>query len=164
MLVDSGGPNNSDLADLADGVESGGGLTRLQRRTLQVIREHIQSRGLAPTIREIGRELGLVHPTGADAPVRALEQKGFITRGGGRKARAIQLSISVAPEQPRPTSETRPPIGVVAEVEGAIVTLRKRAVNAARRVSSPDAAVRAWQKVAVIDDVLEYMAAKVSES
>lgn len=62
-----------------------------QRAVYDFICRWIKLTGTTPTIREIAAELGFKSPNGACYHLRALEDKGFITRMPGR-ARSIALN------------------------------------------------------------------------
>ena len=56
-------------------------LTDRQRMVLDYICESIQDRGYPPTLREIGLKLGIRSTNGVNDHLRALERKGYLTRG-----------------------------------------------------------------------------------
>lgn len=60
----------------ADGAE----LTDRQAQVLRLINVHRDARGYAPTLREIGRQLGITSTNGVNDHLRALERKGYIRR------------------------------------------------------------------------------------
>lgn len=55
-------------------------LTVRQAEVLVYLRDHIATRGYAPTLREIGRYLGIKSTNGVNDHLRALIRKGYITR------------------------------------------------------------------------------------
>lgn len=55
-------------------------LTERQQRVLSFIEGQIRKHGFAPTIREIGRHLGIRSTNGVNDHLNALERKGFIKR------------------------------------------------------------------------------------
>jgi SOS-response transcriptional repressor LexA len=65
-------------------------LTERQTAIYEFIREKIQSRGYGPTIREIGDAFQIHSLNGVICHLKALEKKGWITRGK-KMSRAIQL-------------------------------------------------------------------------
>lgn len=67
-------------------------LTRRQEDILQYIKEYIVSHGYPPTVREIGKDLGVSSPATIHTHLSKLEEKGFI-RKGGSKNRAIELLV-----------------------------------------------------------------------
>src|ERR1700752_4924998 len=66
-------------------------LTRRQREIFDFINRKIETRGVPPTIRDIGNAFEIKSPNGVMCHLKALEKKGFITRQG-KSARAIQLN------------------------------------------------------------------------
>jgi len=66
-------------------------LTARQSEILNYLRDSIDSRGLPPTIREIGEAFGIRSTKGVEDHLAALERKGFIRRERG-KSRAIEIS------------------------------------------------------------------------
>jgi repressor LexA len=67
-----------------------GSLTDRQKRVLSFIEAHIREHGFPPTIREIGRHLGIKSTNGVNDHLNALQKKGFLTREEG-KSRTLQL-------------------------------------------------------------------------
>jgi repressor LexA len=65
------------------------GLTRRQQEILDYISTSIQGRGYPPTIREIGKHMGIRSTNGVNDHLKALERKGFLTRDD-LKSRAIR--------------------------------------------------------------------------
>ncbi len=55
-------------------------LTEKQNQILEVIRTHIETRGHAPTVREIGKEVGLSSSCTVKKHLDSLELKGFLRR------------------------------------------------------------------------------------
>src|SRR5688500_8944620 len=72
------------------------GLTSKQQRVLEVIRNCMRERGQPPTVREIGREIGVASSCTVQRHLDALVRKGFITRDR-YKYRSIQLADSPFP-------------------------------------------------------------------
>lgn len=66
-------------------------LTDRQAMVLAVIRAHYAEYGAAPTLREIGRQLGINSTNGVNDHLKALERKGFIERRD-KIARSIRLT------------------------------------------------------------------------
>jgi repressor LexA len=56
------------------------GLTRRQEEILEYINNSIHDRGYPPTIREIGKQMGIRSTNGVNDHLKALERKGFLTR------------------------------------------------------------------------------------
>jgi len=67
-------------------------LTKRQEDILNFIKEYIVSRGYPPTVREIGKALGVSSPATIHAHLENLEYKGFIKREE-TKNRAIELLV-----------------------------------------------------------------------
>jgi repressor LexA len=82
-------------------------ITERQKDIYEFIRSVIASRGIAPSIREIGERFGIRSTNGVDKHLAALVRGGFITRERGT-SRGIALPSGTA------TSETVPLLGRVA--------------------------------------------------
>ena len=67
-------------------------LTKRQNDILNYIKNYIVVHGYPPTIREIGKDLGLSSPATIHAHIANLEKKGFIKKEG-TKNRAIELLV-----------------------------------------------------------------------
>ncbi len=72
-------------------------LTDRQRTIFHYIRDQIQENGYGPTIRDIQNEMGFKSPNGVVGHLRALENKGLITRQSN-KSRSIVLTDEVHEE------------------------------------------------------------------
>jgi repressor LexA len=72
------------------------GLTLKQQRVLDVIRQAMRHTGQPPTVREIGREIGVQSSCTVQRHLDALERKGFISRNR-YKYRSIELTDSPIP-------------------------------------------------------------------
>ncbi len=59
------------------------GLTDRQRKALKAIEGFVLERGFSPTIRELGRRLGIVNPSAVFKHVLSLERKGYLVREAG---------------------------------------------------------------------------------
>lgn len=68
------------------------GLTPKQRKVLDFLRAYIGQNGFAPTFREIRDGCWLSSTGNASAYVDSLEERGFLTKGGYRERRSIQLN------------------------------------------------------------------------
>ena len=55
-------------------------LTPRQKECLHIIEESLRNRGVSPSIREIGRALGVVSTSGVSDHLRALQKKGYLKR------------------------------------------------------------------------------------
>ena len=69
----------------------GQNITERQRQILEFIRMAVDSRGIPPTIREIGIRFGIRSTNGVDKHLQALERAGHITRQRGT-SRGIALA------------------------------------------------------------------------
>ena len=88
------------------------GLTDKQQQVLRFIEDSIAQAGIAPTVIEISRALGVRGPT-AYQHLRALERKGCITRLPGR-ARGVRVSTVQAREPSDAGCREIPVVGRVA--------------------------------------------------
>lgn len=78
------------IHELPDSVPDSSGLTRRQRRVLEVIRESVETRGYPPSVREIGEAVGLNSPSSVAHQLKALEAKGLLRRDPNRP-RAMEV-------------------------------------------------------------------------
>lgn len=78
-------------------------LTPRQRQVYDFIRSETRNRGYPPTIREIGREVGIPNTNGVMCHLRPLERKGYIRRTPG-----LFRSITLVDDAPAtgPSPET----------------------------------------------------------
>ena len=74
------------------------GLTRRQEQTLEFIRRSIEQRGYPPTLREIGKYMGIRSTNGVNDHLRALERKGYLRRED-MKSRALRLVEDTAADE-----------------------------------------------------------------
>jgi repressor LexA len=70
-------------------------LTKRQHTVLETIRAWIRDRGYSPTIRELGKQLGIKSLRGVTTHLDAIAKKGFLKRES--RARTIRLADLVAP-------------------------------------------------------------------
>ena len=70
-------------------------LTKRQRTVLETIRSWIREQGYPPTIRELGKLLGIRSLRGVTTHLDAIAKKGFLKRES--RARGIRLLDLVAP-------------------------------------------------------------------
>ncbi len=87
------------------------GLTGKQQRVLDVIRLALRDRGQPPTVREIGKEIGVLSSCTVQRHLDALEKKGFIRRDR-YKYRSIELADM--PIQPYTRAVNVPILGHIA--------------------------------------------------
>ena len=57
-------------------------LTKQQQAIYDFIRSYIENNSIPPTVREIGKALGLSSTSTVHAHIKALKEKGFLTNGG----------------------------------------------------------------------------------
>jgi len=82
-------PMTSSRAERARAEESQPRLTERQQMVLDFIKSSIEERGYPPTLREIGRFMGIRSTNGVNDHLKALERKGWITRED-LKSRALR--------------------------------------------------------------------------
>ena len=58
-------------------------LTQRQKKALRAIESFVLERGFSPTIRELGRRLGIANPSAVFKHVLSLEKKGYLMREAG---------------------------------------------------------------------------------
>jgi repressor LexA len=58
-------------------------LTQRQRKALKAIEDFVLERGFPPTIRELGKLLGIANPSAVFKHILSLERKGYLRREGG---------------------------------------------------------------------------------
>ena len=73
-------------------------LTERQFKVLRFIEQEIQEQGYPPTIREIGRQLGIRSTNGVNDHLKALQRKGYIARSD-HKSRTLKVLKSSLPAQ-----------------------------------------------------------------
>ena len=66
-------------------------LTDRQQEAYDFIKTHIEDNGWPPTVREIGKHMGISSPNGVMAHLKALKKKGWIEFGGPHMSRCIRL-------------------------------------------------------------------------
>lgn len=74
-------------------------LTARQQLVLQTIKNSVESRGYAPSMREIGAAVGLTSPSSVKHQLNTLERKGLLRRDPNRP-RAMELMHPALPGQP----------------------------------------------------------------
>src|SRR5260370_35733969 len=75
------------------------GMTRRQRRILQFIGDWVQERGYSPSIREIGRAVGLTSTSSVEHQLSALESKGHLRRAAACP-RTVEVRLPGVPPVP----------------------------------------------------------------
>ena len=102
---------SATVSSLPDGPADAHGLTRRQRRILEVIKDAVDSRGYPPSIREMGESVGLASSSSVAHQLKVLEQKGFLRRDPNRP-RALEVLLpgegtaTVTPTAITPASPT----------------------------------------------------------
>lgn len=110
------GADEAVVADDAGGDGAGPDtLTERQQRVLQFIESQIQKNGYPPTIREIGRHLGIKSTNGVNDHLNALQRKGYIKRQD-HKSRTLSV---VARTTSEPTSPPAPRMPGLEELSAA---------------------------------------------
>lgn len=66
-------------------------LTERQRQLLAFIEDHLHTHGFPPSIREMADAMSIRSTNGVNDHLKALQRKGYISRGMGPKSRAISL-------------------------------------------------------------------------
>lgn len=82
--------------------EAGDDLTRRQREVLAALHRIHQRLGYAPTLRELGDEVGLASASSVHAHLTSLERLGLVERSAGRPRalRAVPSPRQTAPVDP----------------------------------------------------------------
>jgi repressor LexA len=70
-------------------------LTPRQREILEVIEQYQRDRGYPPSVRDIGKEVGLTSPSTVQAHLNTLKKLGFLRRDAS-KPRAIEVRFDVS--------------------------------------------------------------------
>ncbi|HEX6517507.1 MAG TPA: transcriptional repressor LexA [Nocardioidaceae bacterium] len=102
----TGSTRPKKVAELPDGPPDSTGLTPRQQRVLNVIRESVERRGYPPSMREIGKQVGLTSSSSVAHQLRMLQQKGYLKRDGSRP-RALEVLM--------PDSSSRRAVGPATE-------------------------------------------------
>jgi repressor LexA len=101
------------VRSLPDGPADAHGLTRRQRRILEVIKDAVDTRGYPPSIREMGESVGLASSSSVAHQLKMLEQKGFLRRDPNRP-RALEVLLPGEAGVDQPDAGVGPAAGVVA--------------------------------------------------
>lgn len=80
------------VAELPDGPPDATGLTPRQQRVLAHIKDSIEKRGYPPSMREIGKAVGLTSTSSVAHQLRVLEEKGYLKRDPNRP-RALEVFL-----------------------------------------------------------------------
>ena len=100
--------------DIFGGEMDQSGLTAVQQRILDVIRESMQYRNYAPSMREIGESVGLSSTASVSHQLNKLELLGFISRDPRRPRTIDLLGEEPGAEIIRPDSALVPLVGRIA--------------------------------------------------
>ena len=88
------------------------GLTKRQKKVFEFLMKGIRERGFPPSIREIGKALGISSLRGVTGHLEALERKGYIERSPG--ARAIRIQRGQVQPLPFGAGAKVPLVGTIA--------------------------------------------------
>lgn len=88
---------DGNVVALSDGIADANGLTQRQQLVLTTIRDAIAERGYPPSMREIGKAVGLTSSSSVAHQLRTLEEKGYLRRDPNRP-RALQVVLPEALE------------------------------------------------------------------
>lgn len=81
-----------NVSELPDGPPDATGLTPRQQRVLAHIKDSIEMRGYPPSMREIGKAVGLTSSSSVAHQLKVLEEKGFLKRDPNRP-RALEVFL-----------------------------------------------------------------------
>ncbi len=79
-------------SSFSDAAETARALTDRQLNALRYVHGHIKEHGYPPTLREIGKHMGITSTNGVNDHLRALERKGYIHRTD-QLSRGIRLTV-----------------------------------------------------------------------
>ncbi len=80
------------VTELPDGPPDATGLTPRQQKVLATIKESLEARGYPPSMREIGKAVGLTSSSSVAHQLKSLEQLGFLKRDPNRP-RALEVFL-----------------------------------------------------------------------
>ena len=95
--------NDGKVVSLPDGPPDASGLTVRQQLVLETIQEALETRGYPPSMREIGRAVGLTSSSSVAHQLKTLEEKGFLKRDPNRP-RALQVFLPASMTSRSPLS------------------------------------------------------------
>ncbi len=124
-------------------------LTSRQREIYEFIRDQIETRGIPPTVRNIGDAFAIKSPNGVMCHLNALEKKGLILRDK-RSARGIQLT-----ERQRSHNAELPLYGKVAAGVPIAAVQSEDRFNFADMFCAPDHFVLQVRGQSMIDDHID---------
>ena len=87
-------------------------LTKRQKKVFDYLKREVQEKGFPPSIREIGKAIGIVSLRGVTGHLEALERKGYIEREAG--ARAIRIKRGQPQKLPFGAGAKVPLVGAIA--------------------------------------------------
>lgn len=90
------------------------GLTAVQSRILDVIRESMQERNYAPSMREIGEAVGLSSTASVSHQLNKLELMGYLSRDPRRPRTIDLIGEEALADSPRPDTAFVPLVGRIA--------------------------------------------------
>ena len=92
-------------------------LTKRQRQIMDLVKERIATRGYPPTVREIGKAVGLASPSSVHAQISTLVKAGRLRRDPS-KPRALVVVDETRPsvESPAPDPDTSQPIPLLGAI------------------------------------------------
>src|SRR5215831_16896235 len=79
-------------------------LTARQRKIVRFISDWVQERGYSPSMREIGRAVGLTSTSSVEHQLAALEAKGYLRRAAGCP-RTVEVRLPGQPPVPSATGQ-----------------------------------------------------------
>ena len=92
-------------------------LTPRQQKVLAFIEDQIEAQGFAPTIREIGRHLGISSTNGVNDHLKALERKGYIQRQD-QKSRTLRVLRPTRPVSAKPKADASVDLDSLIPIDG----------------------------------------------
>ena len=84
--------DDKTVIEMPDGPPDATGLTPRQQRVLATIKDSIETKGYPPSMREIGKAVGLTSSSSVAHQLRVLEGKGFLKRDPNRP-RALEVFL-----------------------------------------------------------------------
>ena len=106
---------SSTTADqMPGGPETGPALTARQRRIVRFIGDWVHERGYSPSMREIGRAVGLTSTSSVEHQLSALAAKGYLRREAGCPRTVEVRSPGEPPVTPDPVAGPAPATGPAA--------------------------------------------------
>jgi len=110
-------------------------LTDRQEQLLNYLADHVQAHGFPPSIREMADHMGIRSTNGVNDHLKALERKGYISRGRGLKSRAISL-LTEPPRQSDAGSEPVLAVPILGRVAAGMPVLSEENIEGTLHVGS----------------------------